>query len=59
MFSSLLDQCSQVVTKEMNQLLLADVTLEEVKSVIFQLGASKALGHQWFVLSAKLDRNLE
>jgi len=43
-YEQILQQCPQMVTTEMNNMLLAQVTMEEVKEATFQLGALKAPG---------------
>lgn len=43
-YEHILEQCPRVVTSNMNETLIAQVTLEEVKEATFQLGVSKAPG---------------
>jgi len=43
-YQPVLDQCLVVVNEEMNADLVKPVTREEVKEVVFQLGATKAPG---------------
>jgi len=43
-YEPILSQCPSMVTHEMNQRLIATVTIEEVHQATFQLGATKAPG---------------
>lgn len=43
-FYPVLDQCPSLVQKEMNEVLIGKVTLQEIKDVVFQLEAIKAPG---------------
>lgn len=43
-FQPVLDQCPSPVNEEMNKQMLENVTMEEVKEAVFQLGALKASG---------------
>jgi len=41
-YAPILDQCTPLVTQEMNNSLIAVLTIEEVQQATFKLGASKA-----------------